>query len=132
MISPTGSGNSGDFVQGRGHGLDPRRGQAEAIDGGVGQAEAGGGIQVMLVGFDQRGRVLDKPLAGGPQPGLFLCPGDHRQVGGGLFGTGRYFQAVGMQIIHGGSIPRKRAMSTAIWIPAGAGILVRKNYSISL
>ena len=58
--------------------MNPRRGQAEAIDGGVGQAEAGaalpGGVQVTLVGFDQGGRELDEPLAGRPQPGLFLRP----------------------------------------------------------
>ena len=96
----------GDFFQGRGHGLNPRGGQAEAIDGGGGQAKAGRGLQVVLVGFQQRGRTLDESLARRAEPGLFLRPGDDRQVGGGPFGPGRYFQAIRMQIIHGGSIPR--------------------------
>ena len=64
----------GDFFQGGGHGLNPRRGQAEAIHGGGGQAETGRGVQVMLVGFEQRGRTARRAACWTPAARPVFAP----------------------------------------------------------
>ncbi len=112
MISPIGSGSSGDLRQAIGHTGDPLRVQTQAIDCGIGQSEAGGSGDVAPVGLDQPGRTFVQQSRGAAEPVLLLLSGHDGQIGRGVLCTLSQIKAIFAKFTH-----RRRPSACAIQRP---------------
>ena len=84
VTSPTGSGSARDVAQALGHCLDARLVEREPVDEGIVAAFAARGLDVILVGFEDRARARLDPLGHGFERGVLLLRRGERKRARGL------------------------------------------------